>query len=549
MPGVFRLPGFIHPHLTGNMSRFQPQSNTLCSVGSRSAGMCVSYAGVLHKLHTGCVSIGGSSVFSQKRTVVTRGAETFAPLPELDCPAATTRPPIRCGVDRNGRFLRFGALHEGQRGRVHFIHSLAGAARREIRTSHRVVGGDTLAAPAFSTSGIQPGIHIPKNYAPVEYGPQRWLHNFRVGVAGPINLRPVFSTSCQASDDEAPRRGLSGDFSAPLDRGAFPSGAEREQSACSHRQRVTTSDGSAPFISTPGTASDDEAPRRGSSGDGSRCDNSNAPIPRIASVQNGVIFHNLKFRLVIDPTCGPAATSHPAAGLRPSQSLTSVHGAEPVSNSPSSELWTSASTVPGAGFLGFTSSAVCGAYDIRTDAAISLDSSNCVKLRFTAASVLLSPAAYPANTAGRRPVKHPSDRACAGDFSTWTHGVVLRSGKFCDATLRCCVHLFETNASALPVVCFFYTDRNAASVSFRTFWQGVFGASQGVPGRLFLCMERLSGPIHPAFGRSVQIPILEYISLLRFLLPQRKIPFRCHDNPHTKHPLPKNALPMHKEIT
>ena len=35
-------------------------------------------------------------------------------------------------------------------------------------------------------------VTTPKNYAPLENGPQSRLHNFRVGAAGPINLRPVF---------------------------------------------------------------------------------------------------------------------------------------------------------------------------------------------------------------------------------------------------------------------------------------------------------------------------------------------------------------------
>ena len=38
---------------------------------------------------------------------------------------------------------------------------------------------------------LHPGT-TPKNYAPLENGPQSRLHNFRVGAAGPINLRPVF---------------------------------------------------------------------------------------------------------------------------------------------------------------------------------------------------------------------------------------------------------------------------------------------------------------------------------------------------------------------
>lgn len=45
--------------------------------------------------------------------------------------------------------------------------------------------------------GISPACRVttPKNYAPLENGPQSRLHNFRVGAAGPINLRPVFSRS------------------------------------------------------------------------------------------------------------------------------------------------------------------------------------------------------------------------------------------------------------------------------------------------------------------------------------------------------------------
>lgn len=38
---------------------------------------------------------------------------------------------------------------------------------------------------------LHPGI-TPENYAPLENGPQSRLHNFRVGAAGTINLRPVF---------------------------------------------------------------------------------------------------------------------------------------------------------------------------------------------------------------------------------------------------------------------------------------------------------------------------------------------------------------------
>lgn len=88
---LFSLAGKLNPKLNpGNMSRANPQENISMFRRPASPGMCVSYAVILHNLHTGCVSIEGSSVFSQKRTVVTRGAETCAPSPELDCPLNDT---------------------------------------------------------------------------------------------------------------------------------------------------------------------------------------------------------------------------------------------------------------------------------------------------------------------------------------------------------------------------------------------------------------------------------------------------------------------------
>lgn len=56
-------------------------------------------------------------------------------------------------------------------------------------------------APVFSacnrvrTSGQPAGVTTPKKLSPLEYGPQSRLIIFRVGVAGPINLHPVFSPS------------------------------------------------------------------------------------------------------------------------------------------------------------------------------------------------------------------------------------------------------------------------------------------------------------------------------------------------------------------
>lgn len=174
--------------------------------------------------------------------------------------------------DLERQLLQSGDLRAGLR-RCMLLIPLAGAVRREIRTSHRVVGGDTLAAPAFSTSVHRPG--------------------------------------------------------------------------------------------------------------------SGVLISRTASVQSGRSFHNFKFRLKICPTSG--CVSIWAAGLRPAHSLTSVIATESnfsckVSSFPSPVRWTSASTVPGAGFLEFTSSAVGGAFEIRTGAASTLNSSS-VKLRHNSASV------------------------------------------------------------------------------------------------------------------------------------------------------------------
>ena len=62
-------------------------------------------------------------------------------------------------------------------------------------------------APVFSacnlvrSPGQNAGVITPENYAPLENGPQSRLHNFRVGVAGPINLRPVFNTLYPKKDE------------------------------------------------------------------------------------------------------------------------------------------------------------------------------------------------------------------------------------------------------------------------------------------------------------------------------------------------------------
>ena len=57
--------------------------------------------------------------------------------------------------------------------------------------------------PYAPVVGISPACRVttPKNYAPLENGPQSRLHNFRVGAAGPINLRPVFNTPYPKKDE------------------------------------------------------------------------------------------------------------------------------------------------------------------------------------------------------------------------------------------------------------------------------------------------------------------------------------------------------------
>lgn len=334
-----------------------------------SPGMCVPFAGVLHNLHTGCVSINGSSAFLQ-RTVVTREDETVAPFPELDCPATK---PLR--TPRVNQFL---APIESLPSPDAPVRDLDGRYFERINVQIR--------------SGYWSGRSIPKKLSPLEDGLQCQQIIFWVGGAGPINLRPVFSTPAQAVDEESPWRG--------------------------------------------------------SSGDGSCCDGSNAHIPRIASVQSGVIFHNSKFRLKIDPTSG--CVSIPA-GLRPSHSLTSA-GAEKfffsfkVSNSPSPELWTSASTVPGAGFLDFSSSAAGGAYDIRTDAVSPMNFSS-VKLRHIPASVHFASPCLAATVLQTSPTCRKRERLLpgAGILFLGRPAWPYKSGKQHILTLRRPVLLFDHN--------------------------------------------------------------------------------------------------------
>lgn len=132
-----------------------------------------------------------------------------------------------------------------------------------------------------------------------------------------------------------------------------------------------------------------------------------------------------------------------SAWPRPSYPLASVSATEPnfsckVSSFPSPVLWTSASTVPGAGFLGFTSSAASGAYDIRTDAASPMNSSS-VKLRHSAASVhFASPVSLAATVVQTSPTCRKRQRLLpgAGILFSGRAAWPYKSGKLHPLTLR-----------------------------------------------------------------------------------------------------------------
>lgn len=59
----------------------------------------------------------------------------------------------------------------------------------------------SVPAPVFSACGQTAGVITPENYAPFKTGSEIRLHIFRVGAAGPINLRPVFNTPYPKKDE------------------------------------------------------------------------------------------------------------------------------------------------------------------------------------------------------------------------------------------------------------------------------------------------------------------------------------------------------------
>lgn len=303
----------------------------------------------------------------------------------------------RCGGCSAVRALSLGGVSGRSCGHVLCIGLYTEAAMWVVRALGRPdMEGKQEAASVSFCSGCWPERSTPRKLSPLENGLQCRPIIFWVGAAGPINLCPVFSDTNRANRTGQQIESIRGfghlqsltgivNVKKIVRRNYFCAGAEVTW------ERILYCLTAVPVFSTPDQASDDEAPRRCSSGGGFRY-GPGVAIPAITSVQNGVTFHNFKFWLVNDST-SVAAWQHavPAAGLRLSHPLNSA-GAEKfffsfkVSNSPSPELWTSASTVPGAGFLEFSSSAAGGAYDIRTDAVSPMNSSS-VKLRHSAASV------------------------------------------------------------------------------------------------------------------------------------------------------------------
>lgn len=356
------------------------------------------------------------------------------------------------------------------------ISSGAGADARRTHRPATICYGEKLAGPFIHKptrlirriDGLRE--RVISSQAGTEKTNMRSSTAIRFYPVANLAISPLFSIHSSGVQPERPgrprrtqRRGAeSGNYPASRERDAISLGAEQGQPDCPHPSCVTTIGGSAPFIST-------QTP-----------------------------FHDTKFCLVkVDPTSGP---ERPAARLWLSHPLTSAGAGKfsfMVSSFPEPERWCWTTTVPGTGFLGFTSSASGGAIDIRTDAAMTVDSSNCVKLRKPVASVHHSPVPCKIRTAQRQAVYW--GKTWAGDFSMWALGVALRSGNFCDATQRRSVHIFETNVPVSSVtsfcdVRFFCTDdRNTASVSFCKFWQGVSGSSHDVPGRLFVQKHLLAG--------------------------------------------------------
>lgn len=236
--------------------------------------------------------------------------------------------------DLCGRPKQSGDLRIGLR-RCMLLIPLAGA--------HRVVGGDTLAAPAFPTSGHRPGSDVLiAGIASVQSGVI--FHNFEFRLE-------IYPTSGCVSIPAARFRPLHTQSGADI----------------IHANRL----------------SDDPS---------CESDYDNHSRPRFSSVHHitGAVSLPDSPYVEVRHTCETASVFHnpeSSHSLTGNLSFVFVTTSSSLSLSfPKPERWTSASTVPGAGFLGFTSSAVGGAFEIRTGAVSTLNSSS-VKLRHNSASV------------------------------------------------------------------------------------------------------------------------------------------------------------------
>lgn len=376
---------------------------------------------------------------------------------------------ICCGEELAGpvshkptrRFRRLGILGVDCL-RVHaLLPTGANRDRRGVADSNYSPIDTSGNAPVTLLHILPSGIDTPEKMSPVENGPQSRLTFFRVGAAGSINLRPVFGTTgADAVWPHRPDRICCGGLLAGT---VIHSTARLLRRIDGLRKRVLSSQAGADNRNLKRAASNRcltkenlatlalfiSLPRAGSLASGRTTPRSRVLFIGTASASSGVRLHNSYFRLVNDLTseCNIIQATRP----RPSYPLTVAGVATTDSFSfrfssfPEPERLTSTVTVPATGFPRFFCS-YHGASDIYTDAATSLNSSFCVKLRHQAASVFLSPPQCP--VVNLQPHSICSDGwncvgAWAGDFSKWTGGAALRSGKLCDATRRRSVHSGE----------------------------------------------------------------------------------------------------------
>lgn len=179
----------------------------LASVGPWSAGIAVPYAGV-SSINPARGSFEGQSIISSPEPYApAAGIEPAYPVREhSDNTLRTVGVPL-CTDSRlpvTAYHIFYGMTRQPQDSCISLFHTPASAALgvpyAGISTPNPEKGSTDSQSEISSPEpyaplvGILPACRVttPKNYAPLENGPQSRLHNFRVGAAGPINLRPVF---------------------------------------------------------------------------------------------------------------------------------------------------------------------------------------------------------------------------------------------------------------------------------------------------------------------------------------------------------------------